>query len=109
MKDAARSRGMGASSFETTDYTDRLCSSVDDLLGKCVAAEEILSQIRDGVVKGFARVARTEIEFARRFRTVEVPEILRHLDRARLDRRTHVPLLEKRIEQLRARDRHAGR
>src|SRR5690349_20232132 len=71
----------------TTDYTNFSRT----LLGEGVAAEKVFAQVGDGVVKGLARIARLESELTRRFRTVQVPEVLRHLDRSRLDRRRHVP------------------
>ena len=64
------------------------------LLPEGVAAEKIFADVGDGVVEGFAGVAWLEVEFAGGCGAVQIPEILRHLDRARLDRRTHVPLLE---------------
>ena len=35
---------------------------------------------------------------------VEIPKVLRHFDRAGLDRRREVPLTEERVDNLRARD-----
>ena len=58
---------------------------VVQLFPKRIAAEEILTQIGDGIVKCLAGIARTEVEFARRLGAVEIPEVLRHLNRTRFN------------------------
>ena len=73
------------------------------LLPKRIAAKKILTQVGDSVVKRFTGIAGPEGEFARCLGAVEVPEILRHLDRAGLDGGREVPLPEKRVDNLRAR------
>ena len=69
-------------------------------LPKCVAAEEVFSQVDDSVVQGFARIAWFERQFTRRFRAIQVPVVLGHLDCSRLDRGGEVPLFEKGIQQV---------
>jgi len=43
---------------------------VAELLSKGIAAEEIFTQVSDGIVQRFARIAGLETEFASGFRTV---------------------------------------
>ena len=50
-----------------------------------VAAEEVFSQVSDGVVQCLARITRFETEFTRGFGAIEIPEILGHFDGARLN------------------------
>src|SRR6185369_1219936 len=73
------------------------------------AAKEILAEVRDGVVQCFTGVAWLEIEFAGGFGAVQIPEILGHLDGAGFNGRGHVPLFEKGIDKVRARDRQSRR
>src|SRR6185369_17073545 len=69
---------------------------------KRIASQKILTQVGNGIVQRLARITGAEAEFARGLGAVEVPEVLRHLDRARLDRRSKVPLPEERVDNLRA-------
>ena len=70
------------------------------LLPKRVAAEKILAQVGDRVVQSLAGVARFESQLPCCLIAVQVPEVLGHLHRARLNRRSKVPLLENGIHDL---------
>ena len=76
------------------------------LFAEGIGAKEILFEVSHRIMERFAGIARAEAEFPCRFRTVQIPEVLSHFYGARLDRRSEIPLAEKRIDKLRAGDHY---
>jgi hypothetical protein len=80
--------------------------SVDDpLLPERTVSQKIFFQVNNSLVQGLAWIARFESQFARGLTTIQIPEVLGHLNRTRFYGRSKIPLFEKGIYQLRACDR----